>query len=218
MSDERMIAIGDIHGCIHTLKALLKEADYKSATDTLVFVGDYIDRGYYSFETVDFLIKLQRQVGKDKVVCLKGNHELMATGFDFDLWMYNGGHYTIASYERNGQDVSIHKSWMRNLPLIYDTPEIIFCHAGLSKSKIEDNTEEDLLWGREWLSKNIPTPDNKQVIFGHTPMEEVFQTANGSIGIDTGCVFGNKLTGIIFTDEGSKIISVKKAVEDCDIE
>jgi serine/threonine protein phosphatase 1 len=217
MSDERMIAIGDIHGCLYTLKALLKKADYKSATDILVFVGDYIDRGYYSFETVDFLIKLQRQVGEDKVICLKGNHELMATSDDFGLWMYNGGQYTLSSYERNGQDMLIHRHWMQNLPLIYDTPEIIFCHAGFSKPKLEDNTEEDLLWGRSWINQNIPTPDGKQVIFGHTPMEEVFTTANGSIGIDTGCVFGNKLTGIIFTEESNEFISVKKVKEDYDI-
>ena len=98
----------------------------RSSTDTLVFVGDYIDRGYYSYETVELLIKLQRQVGKGKVICLKGNHELMGSNFDFDLWMYNGGHDTLESYERNGQDISIHKNWMRNLPLISDTPKIIF--------------------------------------------------------------------------------------------
>lgn len=217
MDNKRLIAIGDVHGCIHTLKNLLKEVNYSSQTDTLVFVGDYIDRGYYSYETVDFLITLQKQVGEDKVVCLKGNHELMATEQDYDLWMYNGGYYTIESYERNGKDIAEHVGWMRSLPLIYDTPEIIFCHAGLSKSKLEDNTVDDLLWGRDWLSQNIPTPDDKQVIFGHTPNEKVFQTRNGSIGIDTGCVFGNKLTALVLTDNGNEFVQVEKASEDCEI-
>lgn len=153
MGDERLIAIGDIHGCFHTLKELLKKVDYSSTTDTLVFVGDYIDRGLFSYEMVDFLIKLQRQVRKDKVICLKGNHEVMAIGNDYGLWMYNGGQYTVASYERNGYDVSIHRNWMRNLPLIYDTPNIIFCHAGLPKPVLEQNTEQDIVWDREWIDK-----------------------------------------------------------------
>lgn len=216
MGDERLIAIGDIHGCFHTLKELLKKVDYSSTTDTLVFVGDYIDRGLFSYETVDFLIKLQRQIGKDKVICLKGNHEVMAIGNDYGLWMYNGGQYTVASYERNGYDVSIHRNWMRNLPLIYDTPNIIFCHAGLPKPVLEQNTEQDIVWDREWIDKDIPTPYNKQVIFGHTPRKNVFQTKNGSIGIDTGCVFGNKLTALVLSDNGSEFIQVEKVKEDCD--
>lgn len=72
---DRLIAIGDIHGCLNTLKELLKSVDYSSQTDTLVFVGDYIDRGANSCETVAFLRKLQQQVGKDNCICLRGNHE-----------------------------------------------------------------------------------------------------------------------------------------------
>ena len=75
---DRLVAIGDIHGCVHTLKDLLNRVSYSSQTDTLVFIGDYIDRGYFSYEVVDMLIKLQHQVGRDKVVCLRGNHEQMA--------------------------------------------------------------------------------------------------------------------------------------------
>lgn len=75
---DRLVAIGDIHGCLHTLKDLLRMVSYSSQTDTLVFVGDYIDRGRFSCEVVNMLMKLQQQLGKDKVVCLRGNHEQMA--------------------------------------------------------------------------------------------------------------------------------------------
>ena len=47
---DRLVAIGDIHGCVHTLKDLLNRVSYSSQTDTLVFIGDYIDRGYFSYE------------------------------------------------------------------------------------------------------------------------------------------------------------------------
>lgn len=99
---DRLIAIGDIHGCLNTLKELLKSVDYSSQTDTLVFVGDYIDRGANSCETVAFLRKLQQQVGKDSCICLRGNHEQMAidafTSGDNSLWFYNGGYSTVCSY------------------------------------------------------------------------------------------------------------------------
>ena len=107
---DRLVAIGDIHGCVHTLKDLLNRVSYSSQTDTLVFIGDYIDRGYFSYEVVDMLIKLQHQVGKDKVVCLRGNHEQMAIDAyrhgDYPLWYRNGGHTTEYSFEKNGQDLA----------------------------------------------------------------------------------------------------------------
>lgn len=133
---DRLVAIGDIHGCVHTLKDLLNRVSYSSQTDTLVFIGDYIDRGYFSYEVVDMLIKLQHQVGKDKVVCLRGNHEQMAIDAyrhgNYPLWYRNGGRSTEYSFEKNGQDLANAISWFETLPLVYDTPEIIFCHAGLS--------------------------------------------------------------------------------------
>jgi len=134
---DRLVAIGDIHGCVHTLKDLLNRVSYSSQTDTLVFIGDYIDRGYFSYEVVDMLIKLQHQVGKDKVVCLRGNHEQMAIDAyrhgNYPLWYRNGGRSTEYSFEKNGQDLANTISWFETLPLVYDTPEIIFCHAPCCK-------------------------------------------------------------------------------------
>lgn len=135
---DRLVAIGDIHGCVHTLKDLLNRVSYSSQTDTLVFIGDYIDRGYFSYEVVSMLIKLRHQVGKDKVVCLRGNHEQMAIDAyrhgNYPLWYRNGGRSTEYSFEKKGQDLANAVSWFETLPLVYDTPEIIFCHAGLSYS------------------------------------------------------------------------------------
>ena len=74
----RTIIIGDIHGCYYTLLNLLEKVEYDKQNDKLVFVGDYIDRGNNSFEVVEYLINLQKEVGKDKCVCLIGNHEHMA--------------------------------------------------------------------------------------------------------------------------------------------
>lgn len=139
---DRIIAIGDIHGCLNTLKELLKSVDYSSQTDTLVFVGDYIDRGANSCETVAFLRKLQQQVGKDNCICLRGNHEQMAidafTSGDNSLWFYNGGYSTVCSYDRNGIDIESDIGWFKTLPLVYDTPELysvmLVCQNHCSKT------------------------------------------------------------------------------------
>ena len=190
-----MIAIGDIHGCIHTLKNLLKRVNYNSQNDTLVFIGDYIDRGDFSYETVEFIKHLQNQVGKDKVICLHGNHEQMAieamdVGYD-GIWLSNGGGSTLLSYERNGVDPRNHISWFKSLPIVYDTPEILFCHAGLSNPKLENNTVDDLIWGRDWIKRDSE-PREKQVVFGHTPSKDgrAYVTNTEDICIDAGCVFG----------------------------
>ena len=82
----RTIAFGDIHGCIAALDALLSEID-PIADDTLVFLGDYIDRGPDSAEVIRRVIGLQQTCN---VVPLLGNHEammLMAKSACMDLFM-----------------------------------------------------------------------------------------------------------------------------------
>ena len=99
---ERLIIVGDIHGCYHTLLDLLRKLDYVSHTDTLVFVGDYIDRGPWAFDVVRTLRELQRQVGRDRVICLRGNHEQFAIDYAGSLtprWERNGGAATLRSYD-----------------------------------------------------------------------------------------------------------------------
>lgn len=228
----RLIAIGDIHGCYHTLTALLKDIDYSSANDTLVFVGDYIDRGKFSYEVVSTIRKLQQQVGEDKVVCLRGNHEQMAIdAFERDyhkedeildicgeatqLWFYNGGGATMQSFQGHGENLAAYIPWFKSLPLIYDTPEIIFCHAGLSKPLVKDNTAYDILWGREWINTDDRERE-KQVIFGHTPVNgRLYTTKTGDICIDAGCVYGGRLCGLIIQENGKcNAAYVSKAEED----
>ena len=205
---DRLIAIGDIHGCVHTLQSLLEKIEYNKETDTLVFIGDYIDRGNFSCETVKFLIQLQQEAGKDKVICLRGNHEQMLIhaverGGEY-IWKLNGGGATLESYERNGISIDFHIDWFKSLPLAYDTPFIIFCHAGLSFPKIADNRIDDLLWGRDWISQD-KEPREKQVIFGHTPSISglMYTTDTSDICIDTGCVFGGNLCALIINPNGS---------------
>ena len=71
----KIFAIGDIHGCYDQLLALMVKIPINFKRDTLVFMGDYIDRGPQSVEVVDYLIKLEKRV--PGIIFLKGNHEDM---------------------------------------------------------------------------------------------------------------------------------------------
>lgn len=98
-----IIAIGDIHGCPLSLDALLEKVA-PTAEDTLLFIGDYIDRGPDSKGVIDRLIKLNDE---HNCIFLRGNHEELLLGYldrgEYDLWAINGGIQTLASYGLMGE-------------------------------------------------------------------------------------------------------------------
>jgi len=203
----KVYAIGDIHGCFDKLKALMDKVDIDLKSDTLVFIGDYIDRGKYSFEVVEYLIDLKSRF--PNTVFLKGNHEEMLekylAGFDKLTYLVNGGQQALDSYMRNcsqpdgPQIPRAHLDFFGSLQLYYQTDDYIFVHAGLkSKVPLETQKMDDLLWIR---GKFIKSDYNfgKQVVFGHTPLPEPLVQPN-KIGIDTGAVYGGKLTCVRLPD------------------
>jgi serine/threonine protein phosphatase 1 len=201
----KIFAVGDIHGCYDKLVALMKILPWKKKSgDLLLFIGDYVDRGPKSREVVDFLVDLKKRGGD--IVFLKGNHEGMLVDFyvhqkDQMLYVANGGAETIASYVEGaiGRKAFVlpqdHLDFFLSLQLFYETEDYIFVHAGLRDGiPLEEQAHDDLLWIREEFIYS--TYDwNKRVIFGHTALETPFVTP-GKIGIDTGAVYGNKLTAV----------------------
>lgn len=197
----KIFAVGDIHGCLDKLISLMGVIDIDLTKDTLVFIGDYIDRGPDSKEVVDYLIDLGQR--EDRVVFLKGNHELMLenylSGADRLTFLYNGGEATLNSYMKNGGQVEAnhmpaqHLEFFDNLRLYYETEDYIFVHAGLKADiPLDEQDERDMLWIRdEFIYTDFDF--GKRVIFGHTPFREPLILDN-KIGIDTGAVYGNKLT------------------------
>lgn len=205
---ERIFAIGDIHGCYDPLVRLLGRIPIDWSRDRLVFMGDYIDRGPKSFEVVQHLIELQeRQPG---TVFLKGNHEQMLadylSGRDRMTYLYNGGQETLDSYLRNASAPGrypipeAHLRFFDSLRLMFETENYIFVHAGLRKGlPPEKQRPEDLLWIREHFIDSRHA-FGKRVVFGHTPFDEPRVEPN-KIGIDTGAVYGNKLTCVQLPEE-----------------
>jgi serine/threonine protein phosphatase 1 len=204
---DRIYAIGDIHGCHDRLLALMERIDIDWATDTLVFLGDYLDRGPRSFEVIDFLIDLKAR--HPRTVFLKGNHEAMFLDFlkgrETLAYIYNGGQQTLDSYFRHnhqGHQLSIpkeHLDFLNSLVLCHVTEAYIFVHAGLRVGvPVEKQAEEDLLWIREPFIESRHD-FGKTVVFGHTPLPEPLVTPE-KIGIDTGAVYGRQLTCVRLPD------------------
>jgi len=96
----RTLAIGDIHGCLRALDALLELVD-PQPDDLLVMLGDYVDRGPDSKGVLDRILGLRERC---RCVTLKGNHDLMMLAARQDLdhfseWLKSGGGQTLRSYE-----------------------------------------------------------------------------------------------------------------------
>lgn len=193
----RLIAIGDIHGCIKELIGLLHRIDPKPE-DQLVFLGDYIDRGPESKGVVEYLLDLKNDF--PDTIFLMGNHERMFLDFLDDIdrlaFMINGGTMTLKSYQ-DGEKVRIpqhHIDFIRNLSLTHETEGHIFVHAGLKQGiPLDQQQEQDLLWIRgDFLNRDFDF--GKVVVHGHSPCEKPDLTPH-RIGLDTGAVYGRYLTG-----------------------
>jgi len=170
-------------------------------TDRLLFIGDYVDRGPSSYEVVEYLVNLRRRF--PAVVFLRGNHEDMLlnylSGEDRLTFLMNGGRLTLEDYLNhargtgNGPIPPEHRQFFDQLRLYHETDDYIFVHAGLQpKVPLEKQDPRDLVWIRQKFIYS-DYDFGKRVIFGHTPFNEPFVAAN-KIGIDTGAVYGNRLT------------------------
>ncbi|PKL35645.1 MAG: serine/threonine protein phosphatase [Spirochaetae bacterium HGW-Spirochaetae-1] len=207
--------IGDIHGNLEELMSLVHKVklDYQEG-DTVIFLGDYIDRGNFSFEVVEYLIALAKKLN---VVFLKGNHEDMLEKYlkgdeGGEAWLYNGGEATIRSYTKNYGSFKLppsHADFFRDLGMYYEGDDFIAVHAGLNPEE-EDiylQRERDLLWIREKFFRSGKKWD-KTVIFGHTPTT-LFSRKEGImideerniIALDNGIIFGNPLAGLRWPDK-----------------
>lgn len=201
---EKIFAIGDIHGCLNKLEELIGKIPADRGRDMLVFLGDYIDRGQDSRKVVDYAISLKKIF--QTVIYLMGNHELMflnfLDGLEEEMYLYNGGKYTLRDYgidvtdspaERKNNIPSEHTRFYQSLLPYYETEEYLFVHAGLMPGiEVTKQKIDDLVWvRREFIDTDYDF--GKIIVFGHTPAGRPLMEKN-KIGIDTGAVYGGKLT------------------------
>jgi len=223
----RVYAIGDIHGRLDLLEALIAAIEndvlqYPVANSICVFVGDYIDRGKHSRETIDRLIEYGQQ---RNCVFLKGNHEQLALSSlrdpsTFESWLRVGGREALISYgvavETNCLAKQIpsmqaafhdalpshHFSFFRKLQTSFEAGDYFFVHAGVRPEiDLARQKDEDMLWIRS-LFLNSAHDYGKIIVHGHTPMMEVEVRPN-RINIDTGAFATGRLTCLVI--EGQEL-------------
>ena len=205
---KKTFVVGDIHGCLDQLKALMAQLSLRR-NDELLFIGDYIDRGPDSKGVVDYVLEL-RKSRPGKVTCLMGNHEWMLLnhldGSDPVSWLQNGGAATRASYGGEDQIPYAHLEFFHSLSPLHRTEAYLFVHAGIRPGvPLEAQSTEDMLWIRREFYL-YPGRFDPPIVFGHTPLREVLLQED-RIGIDTGCVYGGKLTCLVLP--GREVIQVK---------
>ncbi len=171
----RTLVIGDIHGCLTALKTLVESLEL-TPEDTLITVGDYIDRGPDSQGVIDYLIDLRKN---HRLITLKGNHELMIKDAHTDdddqlyFWLINGGIEAAQSFGINDLDELPQKYWdfIDDCPLYHETPNHIIAHAGLEpNTPVAEQGIESLCWLR--IHDTEPHMSGKTLICGHTPQRD----------------------------------------------
>jgi serine/threonine protein phosphatase 1 len=199
----RLFAIGDIHGCFDSLKELVENKIQLNKNDTLVLLGDYIDRGDKSKEVIDYIIDLQ---GKDyNIIPLIGNHELLLLETFEDennkpKWLQNGGGETLKSFGVDSiKDISPkYLEFFKNLKNFYSFEEFLFVHAGFNDKIINPFKDTYSMVWESQITYSNPLLAEKTIIHGHRPItigycEMQINENKQVINIDTGCVYKEKV-------------------------
>lgn len=227
-TNNKVIAIGDVHGYLDKLTALIEVLKPKvdMESDSFVLLGDYVDGGPDALGVISFIMEWQ-QVNPN-VVALLGNHEdLLLNGLgireslcapyikkgDYYLWWSQGGKQTLDSYSRvfahaSEYDKAImqpkdyvlpkHIDWMLNLPLTHENDSYIFVHAGLIPGETVETTSD---FEKLWIRDEFIDSNynwGKKVVYGHTYTKTPVVMHN-KIGIDTCHHGGGPITAAIIT-------------------
>jgi protein phosphatase len=124
---EKVVFVGDTHGDLEASQKVIK--DYLKEGNKIVFLGDYVDRGPFSKENLDFLLK-QKEKNSDKIFLLQGNHEghRILKFSPAEFWES----LSREEYRRYSQIVE-------NFPLVLVAKDIIALHGALPEiEKLED--------------------------------------------------------------------------------
>jgi len=224
-------AVGDVHGRAELLIKLVEmiRADISKRTftkATLVFLGDYIDRGYQSKEVLDYLIDLQ--IPGVEIEFLAGNHEDMLMQFlvrpeESEVWLRVGGTAALASYGvfvPDGADVASrigasnelkrkipksHLAFLKDLKEHFRVGDYLFVHAGLRPGvPLDAQRRRDKLGIRGEFTE-MEFDFGMRVVHGHTGVRRPVVTPN-RVAIDTGAFATGVLTAVVVSASGLEFL------------
>jgi serine/threonine protein phosphatase 1 len=201
--DTRVIAIGDIHGCANALRKVVELIE-PQPTDTLIPLGDAVDRGPDSRQVIDELLQLR---DKCQLVPLLGNHEeMMLTYLDgklqADNWLQFGGAATLKSYGnskgKGGAIPDEHVDFIRSWGDYFETISHFFAHACYEPDRpLNQQHWQTMRW--QSLKLGVPEPhvSGKTAVVGHTSLKDGEIIDLGYlVCIDTYCWGGRWLTAL----------------------
>lgn len=227
--------IGDIHGCYRELMELIQKLGYSMETGIpvhpdgrrLAFLGDAMDRGPESLPTLALLFSMQ---DKEKLFYSPGNHcnKFYRFAKGNKVQQTHGLETTIAELnalpaEEREQFLQRYRDFYEALPLVQelDKGRLLIAHAGISEQLIgqyhSEKTKSFVLYG-DITGQKLPDgrpvrkdwakhyKGKKFIVYGHTPLPEA-RFVNKTVNIDTGCVFGGKLTALRYPEK--EIVSVE---------
>ena len=235
--DERIYAIGDVHGRADLLLALIKRiiadaSDIKDHRKTrVVFLGDYIDRGDDLARVLNVLSDLIKG-SSDDIVCLMGNHEDALLSFLSDPigkpgWLGFGAMQTLASFGVKvpgadpdpGQRVKIrdalavalrpYSAFLQGLAPMVRSGDVVFAHAGWRPGpSTKAESTRDTVWGYPGFLQPQPAP-GVRVVHGHYDDAQPVSMP-GRVCVDTGAYYSGVLTAVRL-DDGEAFLSVDTA-------
>ncbi len=229
MQSERTVIITDIHGCYDECRRLLDKLEFDKSSDRLINLGDTIDRGPRIYEVFVFLRQLKEEMG-ERCILIRGNHEQMmldataGSKTDKQLWYMNSGEKTVFSFINHKHKIKEFRSWYEQMILYYVDERFQCTHACMKYEEPAKNDVNTLIWGRD------TDYEGKLLLTGHTPYKIPLYFCGrnpagainegmwgslperGMIALDTGCVYGNRLTGMVIEGSRFKVESVPSSV------
>ncbi|NDJ63261.1 MAG: hypothetical protein GYB67_19225 [Chloroflexi bacterium] len=207
----KTLVVGDIHGCYAEFQDLLDRAAL-GAGDRIVAVGDIVDRGPESPRVLEFFRE------RPNAATIMGNHERKHVRA-FRGAIPPAPSQVIARAQIGDIDYPGAVEWMAGLPRALDLPDALIVHGfwepGVALEDQRDVVLIGTMTGETYIEDNYPRPwwanydGDKPLIVGHhnyTKTDAPLIYADRVYGIDTGCVYGGALTGLILPD--FRIVSV----------
>jgi len=208
--EKRTLIIGDVHGCHKELKKLLKKVKADPDQDRILFIGDLINKGPDSRKVWELYREYQG-------LSLMGNHEYSMLAL-VQGKLHKHSKYLSTLHKHFGSAFDEFVVDVHQFPLWFEDHDLMLVHGGLVPGLHPDQTDPwHLLTIRTWdgeghdlkNEKNPPWFDlyegNELVVFGHWAALGGVNRPN-VIGLDTGCVYGGKLSCLILPER--KIVSV----------
>jgi len=232
---QRIYCIGDIHGCADLLqqihKKILTDASNYSDQKTIIYLGDYIDRGEQSQQVIEMLVS--NPLPGFEPVYLLGNHEQAVLSFiEFPeasaAWISFGGREALNSYgiplahipgKREIPELAkrldnklpdTHREFLQNCKYSYQCGSYYFVHAGIQPGVALDKQDpEDQLWIREEFLES-KKDHGAIIVHGHSITDEPEILPN-RIGIDTGAYKTGVLTCLVLEGEEQRFLQTGNA-------